>query len=510
MPDFPIPPHLIDMLTARRVIPFVGAGFSAALGLPGWDALLIGLASGIDDGLTYEQVSAFCDGNPLQIAEYYFLKHDREIGPLRHAVAAQLRANTTPSLSGAHVELVNLGTPQIYTTNFDDGLEQTFKALRLAAHVIALPKDIALAPPGVPQIIKYHGDLRHDHTLVLTESSYYSRLELESPMDLKFRADLLGRSVLFMGYSFRDVNIRVIWFKLMQMMRDVPEHGRTPSYIVRLESNPVLEALYDSVGIKSIVLDPEGRATDAAQKSNLLAAFLMQLAMTIGRRGTIPGSARPMFISSAALAALENRLDFVQRQDLDHESLAQEQLRASLVRVSERHAIPHALRARFSQILTRLSGHAAMPEAVQLAITFMRDFGPDEAAVSLVLFGLFSPRARKYLMRYRSGMDWSNVWNIALSEETAATILDMTRRELKRHEEGHVSEDLAYMVDVLKRFRFHTFGGALGAPMHSAIDEVLHAAALRYPSIAVHEPNTGAPLALKLVDEISGRAQSGA
>ena len=62
-------------------------------------------------------------------------------------------------------------------------------------------------------------------------------------MDLKIRADLLGRSVLFMGYSFRDINIRVIWFKLMEMMKDIPEEDRQPSYLVRLEPNPVLEVL---------------------------------------------------------------------------------------------------------------------------------------------------------------------------------------------------------------------------------------------------------------------------
>src|SRR5205085_5246238 len=139
-------------------------------------------------------------------------------------------------------------------TNVDYLVETTFRELRLPYDTVALPKQVALARDQKTQIVKYHGDLRHEATLVLTESSYYSRLDFESPMDLKFRSDLLGRSVLFMGYSFSDINIRIIWFKLMEMMRDVPEADRPSSCIVRFERNPVLEELYQGVGIKTLCL----------------------------------------------------------------------------------------------------------------------------------------------------------------------------------------------------------------------------------------------------------------
>jgi hypothetical protein len=79
-------------------------------------------------------------------------------------------------------------------------------------------------------------------------------------MDLKFRSDLVGKSVLFMGYSFGDLNIRIIWYKLMRLMKDIPSADRPSSYIVRFEPNPILQLLYEDVGIKSIFLDPETKA----------------------------------------------------------------------------------------------------------------------------------------------------------------------------------------------------------------------------------------------------------
>ena len=125
---------------------------------------------------------------------------------MRHVIEKSLATTADPVSSPAHVELVNLGASQIYTTNYDDLIELTFRSLNIPANVIALPKDVAMADSEKTQIVKYHGDLRHEGTLVLTESAYYKRLDFESPMDLKFRSDILGRSVLFMGYSFRDIN----------------------------------------------------------------------------------------------------------------------------------------------------------------------------------------------------------------------------------------------------------------------------------------------------------------
>src|SRR5262249_30891852 len=150
--------------------------------------------------------------------EYLYLTNDRSVGPLRYEMSHALSLKQSPALSGPHVDLINLGAPQIYTTNFDDAIEETFRIVKEPVDVVALPKHVANFDPNKTQIVKYHGDMRHENTLVLTESSYYSRLDFESPMDLKFRSDILGKSVLFMGYSFSDINIRIIWFKLIRMM----------------------------------------------------------------------------------------------------------------------------------------------------------------------------------------------------------------------------------------------------------------------------------------------------
>ncbi len=179
-----IPPKLLEMARARRVIPFIGAGFSTTLNLPDWDSLLSRLAEEIVSPISYEEVKAHCNADMLQIAEYYLLISDGRIGPMRHAISTALQITTNPLISGQHIELVNLGAAQIYTTNFDESIEKTFRALKQPVEVVSLPKHLALSSDAKTQVVKYHGDLRYDQTLVLTESSYYARLDLESPMDI--------------------------------------------------------------------------------------------------------------------------------------------------------------------------------------------------------------------------------------------------------------------------------------------------------------------------------------
>ena len=44
-------------------------------------------------------------------------------------------------------------------------------------------------------------DFSDDSSIVLTESSYFERLEFNSPLDIKLRSDMLGKTILYIGYS---------------------------------------------------------------------------------------------------------------------------------------------------------------------------------------------------------------------------------------------------------------------------------------------------------------------
>lgn len=503
----PIPDELAALVRERRVIPFVGSGFSASIGYPTWGDLLKSVALKIDASITWDELLRQANNNYLQIAEYLYLRSHREMGPLRYIIGQALPTNVSPVTSGPHVELANLGAPQIYTTNYDDLIEDTFAALGLPYNKITLPRDVAVASSEVTQIVKYHGDLRHDETLVLTESSYYRRLDFESPMDLKFRSDILGRSVLFMGYSFSDINIRVIWFKLMNMMKDIPQQDRRPSYIIRLESNQVLEELDKSVGLRTIVLDPGGFADTSELRADVVAAFLYRLGLSaaVPGAGAIPGPAGArMFVSSYLL-------DRVRRIADDRDNLRTRSRPVAASTQQEVHEfvlrrVPEALAHEASDLIVNVLELVDLSGVADLVAKYVTLGRPiDAGLLYLICLALTREAGRAPLAAVAA--PWADIWAGELTDVQADRVLDQIEQEVASHEEFPFDVDVAYGADLAKRM---TKGQLLAAENKSArarATRLLNRISVVYPAAKDLAPNPfGMPHPSDLIIQIVDRA----
>jgi hypothetical protein len=528
MAPYSIPDELTGLLAQRRVIPFVGAGFSAALDLPPWEDLLKDLAAeiqgsaGIEPALTHEEMAKACGYDNLQIAEYLYLIGGESIGPIRHALSTALQSTRPMVDSTPHIELTNLGAPYVYTTNFDDLIEKTYRELGLPVDVVAVPRDMALTHGDRTEVVKYHGDLRHEKTLVLTESQYYTRLEFESPMDLKFRSDLLGRSVLFMGYSFRDINIRVIWFRLMQMMQDVPIKDRPPSYIVRLRPNPVLDSLYEAVGLKTVVIDPAGEADTADARNELLADFLLELALKCSPDGRIPGSQARAHLSRGLINQVEAQLDDAQRRQRRFRLgpirrtrptvQATATLLARLEQMTSRR-MPEELISDVSALQERLSREVdigmSRPEVAPILIDwFAHNIGATPALTYMVARNLLSAPTRVAILE-KTNLRWEIIWGSILSPADLDRLLGTIESEVAGHEdedEPYTDDDLAFAIDLARRIELGQIsGGDPVAVRESAADLVQRAAAL-FPAAETYEPSpTGRPNPIEIAEQIEQR-----
>lgn len=505
----------------RRLIPFLGAGFSSSLGLPSWEDMLRDVCRGVESALPFDELLAATNNDLLQVAEYLYLKHDRQIGPIRHQIEKSFSASPTkPVLSGAHVELVNLGAGQIYTTNYDDIIELTYRSLGLPVNSVILPKDVALADTDRTQVVKYHGDLAHERTLVLTESAYYKRLDFESPMDLKFRSDLLGKSVLFMGYSFRDINIRIIWFKLMDMMRDIPEADRRPSYIVRLDPNPALEELYAAVGLKTIVLNPDGGQLTSAERASLVGQFLFQLSSRASTRA-LKGGGDP-------------RAVFVSQTALDHGARLVEQFGSygphsrRFGSVMDAHdpivsrlftgTVPAPLESAWENCVTDLLPFAEMDS---IAISLIERLRPSDKLTQFVVEILQSSgneesRPAKVELLGHAEI-WEKIWAFDIEREQAEDILRLFRQEILYQAGKGADEDIAYLAELAKRVELGLLAQDERQPkqgkelkaLRQRATELLAAASQIYPSIATLAPTRAAPPQVQAVlAEVQAREEN--
>lgn len=263
---------LIEAVRNRNCILFVGAGVSMNLGLPGWRDLIDELAKSLD----YSPDVFRTYGDFTVLAEFYRLKKG-SIGPLRSYLDRMWHnPNISIGTSTIHKKIVELNCQIIYTTNYDRWLERALEHHKRKYTKIVNVNDFSNVNATDTQIVKFHGDFDDDSSIVLDESSYFRRLDFETPLDIKLRADTLGKSVLFIGYNVADINIRLLFWKLSKLWRQENlAHAQPQSYLFMATPNPIQEAVLQQWGIQTL-------SGEKDEPGEALETFLSQLVLDAG------------------------------------------------------------------------------------------------------------------------------------------------------------------------------------------------------------------------------------
>lgn len=242
------------------------------VGLPSWSTLIQHMARelALDPKVADDpNVSYFT------LAEYYRLTQG-SIGPLRSWMDRNWSIpEETLRRSRVHELIVQLDFPIIYTTNFDRNLETAFHLHGKEFVKLVNAKDVARVHGDATQIVKLHGDFDDDQSIVIAETDYLDRLSFESPLDIRFRADALGNTILFVGYSLTDLNIRFLLHRLWKTWSS-SGYGkdRPQSYVFMLRPNQIDETVLEQWGLR-VLSEPECEPADALQ------SFLERLARAV-------------------------------------------------------------------------------------------------------------------------------------------------------------------------------------------------------------------------------------
>jgi SIR2-like domain/Sir2- and TIR-associating SLOG family len=179
---------------------FVGSGISAGSGLPDWVGLMDRLAEPLGIRITNQ------DNLPL-VAQFCVNVDQGNRGPIIGRLKRMLsipasRYNTYH----AAISRTNLST--IWTTNFDVLLETVLSPSRLA--VRANDSDLTSGTQDFDiELLKLHGCINRStpKEFVLTQEDYEEFEARRPALGRRLRHDLTHRSILFIGYSYRDPNI---------------------------------------------------------------------------------------------------------------------------------------------------------------------------------------------------------------------------------------------------------------------------------------------------------------
>jgi len=209
-------------------------------------------------------------GTNLQILEYFGIKRHQEFAGLTNWLAKELNAPDDALLaSPIHRALAQLENCKLfYTTNYDDLLERGLRLHGRSCRKVVVESDMSsLDNSGTgAEVVKFHGDLEYPGHMVLSESHYERRLRLDTPMDYKFQADLLGRVVLFIGYSFRDWNVSYLFRLINERFNQLPGSlvGKR-AYITVPNPSDFEEELFRARNIQVIPISESNQAQEIAR-----------------------------------------------------------------------------------------------------------------------------------------------------------------------------------------------------------------------------------------------------
>ena len=220
-------------------------------------------------------------GTDLQILEYYREKKGN-FAELTNWLVREMEApDAALKASPIHTALAGLDLCKvIYTTNYDDFIERALTlagtnavALANEAHFAEAHRTSRRRPADLRRVVKFHGDLKTPEVMVLSESEYEERLRLLTPMDAQLQSDLLGRAVLFVGYSFRDPNIAYLFHRVNEERAGLPEsqYGRR-AFIAIADPSDFERTLFKRRNIDVIPVRGTHQADDVAELLRDLAA----------------------------------------------------------------------------------------------------------------------------------------------------------------------------------------------------------------------------------------------
>ncbi len=208
--------HFVSAMHEGNAAIFAGAGLSKASGYVDWRALLKEIAE--DLGLDIDQESDL-----IAVAQYHATKHMNR-ATLDRLIIKEFTKDI--ELSENHRLLANLPIDTVWTTNYDKLIEDAFEEAHRQVDVKKTPDSLQHPLPGRGvTVYKMHGDVDNPAQAVLTKEDYETYDLYRELFSIKLKGDLVGKTFLFLGFSFTDPNIDYILSRIRALLgKDKGQH----------------------------------------------------------------------------------------------------------------------------------------------------------------------------------------------------------------------------------------------------------------------------------------------
>ncbi len=196
-------------LESGDVALFAGAGLSRAAGFVDWRSLLKDIAAELHLDVDRET-------DLIAIAQYH-VNAKKNRARINQVLIDELTKTATRTPN--HALLARLPLPTVWTTNYDQLLEQAFADAGKVVDIKISQENLAQTRRGRDVVIyKMHGCVTQPHDAVVTKDDY-EQYERKRPLFAEsLKGDLIGKTFLFAGFSFTDPNVDYILSRVRTLL----------------------------------------------------------------------------------------------------------------------------------------------------------------------------------------------------------------------------------------------------------------------------------------------------
>lgn len=225
-----------------KLVIFVGAGVSCNVkNMPSWNSLVQKMANSINYSkcstckVKYDNCINKCNFKN-QYSTDEFLKIPQYVYNTDKTLYNEiLKDNIMHPQIDAPISsaIFNINPKHIITTNYDSLLETSSHEFSSQYQVIVKDKDL-LNSYKTKYIVKMHGDINDIDTIVLKEYDYLSFSQNHVLIELFVKSLLVDHTVLFLGYSLNDYNVKLIinWINYMKIQNESLDEKQKVGYII--------------------------------------------------------------------------------------------------------------------------------------------------------------------------------------------------------------------------------------------------------------------------------------
>lgn len=256
-----------------QLVVFLGAGISAAAGVPLWNALLDQLAR--ESGLEDDEREALNRLHALDRARIIEGRLAAQGHSIDERVVAQMASEY---VALGHALLASLPVAEFATTNYDTLFERACAAAGRPAAV--LPYEPVAG--HTRWLLKMHGSVDHPDDIVLTREDYLRYSERRAALTGIVQALLVTRHMLFAGFSLQDEHFHRLVHDVRTAIGAARRQGTPTGFgtALILRPEPFLRELWaPDLEVLALARDDDEHPREAARRLEIV-LDLMLLAAT--------------------------------------------------------------------------------------------------------------------------------------------------------------------------------------------------------------------------------------